>query len=943
MAAHIDTEPLAGSHEPEHGEHGDAAIGRGASVGRYVLLDRLGSGGMGVVYAAWDPELDRRVAIKLIADRKQSLHQQLRARLKREAQAMAKLDHPNVVKVFDVGEAGGSLFVAMEYVDGVSLRRWLADAKRTGPEILAAFRAAGQGLAAAHAQGVVHRDFKADNVLVASDGRVRVLDFGLASLAAASDAGEGQHTDGDAEPHDEVESGSSEAVGESNAWTLPGSPSSARDRGFESDAQALTVPGTVIGTPAYMAPEQQRGLATDARTDQYTFCAALWEALTGTLPFGRGSMAATRAEAGQFGAFERDDVHADVQQVLRRGLAWDRTERWPDMLALLDALEPPAPRRRWLAVAVGVVAVALGVIAVAKLASRDAPEIVVEQCDDGRDRIAELWTAGGAELRPRFVDRDDPTQQLAAERTWPSIAAELDRWTERWIEVDGELCRRYGASGISSFEPGLRHAQVACLDLQLVHFEQLTEILGTISDAEIPSTIDLLGTLPNPRDCREFTRVAPSSDAVAEADPAQIEAAERELARIKLEYHLSRLASVEPSIMAFFEATNVPGLERQHVHAARFRAQWLIDRAQHDEAIDAMLSGVAAAERHGGPELRMLALLEMANIHAGTSDGVGGRRWLKLAQALAPTLTLDRRTRATLAATEATVAIMDGRHEDALAAYDRALAATDPIAERFLYFGRLQNRAVALSGLDRVPEALEQLRRLDQLMSEAIDPSHQRVLQTRYEIALMEAKLGHDVEAMPAFLAVAEAMEASEGGPTMYSLGARSHAAALRDRLGDCAGAIADVEPVIAKAREVIPPHAGHFVNMLRRRVGMCEHGSALAVDYAREVLDLCRAIVGDEDTATAAAHADLALALLVAGELQLARPEIERALEIIASLDPGTLETPKNVRMVATAKAVAALVRHGLGQPGALDEVDSLLPTLPEDSTAAKRLRALR
>ena len=938
MAAHIDTEPLAGSHEPEHGEHGDAAIGRGASVGRYVLLDRLGSGGMGVVYAAWDPELDRRVAIKLIADRKQSLHQQLRARLKREAQAMAKLDHPNVVKVFDVGEAGGSLFVAMEYVDGVSLRRWLADAKRSGPEILAAFRAAGQGLAAAHAQGVVHRDFKSDNVLVARDGRVRVLDFGLASLAATSDAGEGHESDGVAEPH-EVQSGSSEAHEESDAWTLPGSPSSAH----ESDARALTVPGTVIGTPAYMAPEQQRGLATDARTDQYTFCAALWEALTGTLPFGRGSLAASRAETGQLGAFDRSDVHADVQQVLRRGLAWDPKARWPDMLALLDALEPPAPRRRWLAVAVGVVAVTLGVVAVAKLASRDAPEIVVEQCDGGRDRIAELWTAGGAELRPSFVNRDEPAQQLAAERTWPYIAAELERWTERWIDVDGELCRRYGSSGMSAFEPGLRQAQVACLDLQLVHFEQLTEILGTISDAEIPSTIDLLGTLPNPRDCREFTRLAPSSDAVAEADPAQIEAAERELARIKLEYHLSRLSSVEPSILAFFESTNVPGLERQHVHAARFRAQWLIDRAQHDEAIDAMLSGVAAAERHGEPELRMLALLEMANIHAGTSDGVGGRRWLKLAQALAPTLTLDRRTRATLAATEATVAIMDGRHEDALAAYDRALAATDPIAERFLYFGRLQNRAVALSGLDRVPEALEQLRRLDQLMSEAIDPSHQRVLQTRYEIALMEAKLGHDAEAMPAFLAVAEAMEASEGGPTMYSLGARSHAAALRDRLGDCAGAIADVEPVIAKAREVIPPHAGHFVNMLRRRVGMCEHGSALAVDYAREVLDLCRAIVGDKDTATAAAHADLALALLLAGELQLALPESERALEIIASLDPGTLETPKNVRMVATAKAVAALVRHGLGQPGALDEAASLLTTLPEDSTAAKRLRALQ
>jgi tetratricopeptide (TPR) repeat protein len=612
------------------------------------------------------------------------------------------------------------------------------------------------------------------------------------------------------------------------------------------------------------------------------------------------------------------------------------------MLALLDALEPPAPRRRWL-VLVPVLAVALG-LGVAKLASRDdAPILVADRCDASGDRIAELWTDGGAELRSRFVAREDPAQQLVAERTWPYVAAELQLWTERWIDVDGELCRRYGSSGPSSLEAGVRQDQVACLDRQLIYFEQLTEVLETLSDAEIPRSFDLLGTLPNPRDCSEVsTRTAEpvaGSDDASGIDPAQIEAAEREQARVKLEYHLSRLTAVEPRILAFFEQTKAPGLERQHVHAARFRAQWLIDSDKHDEAIEAMLSGVAAAERHGDPELRLSAMMEMSSVHAGTSDGVGSRRWLQLAQALAQTLVLDRRTRATLASAEATTAMVDGRPEDALAAYDRALAATDPVAERFLYFARLQNRAVALSGLDRTSEALEQLRRLDQLMAEAIEPNHQRVLQTRYEIALMQAKLGQDAEAQEGFLAVADAMEAAAGGPTMFSLGARSHAASLRDRLGDCAGALAQVEPILAKAREVMPPRSGHFVNALRRRVSMCNHESELAVSYAREVLELVRSIVGDKDYGTAAAYADLALALLAAGEPRLALSEIERALELCEGLD---LAKPKQARVVADTRATAALVRHALGQPGALDEADSLLAALPEDSPVAKRLRAL-
>ncbi|MCA9637679.1 MAG: serine/threonine protein kinase, partial [Myxococcales bacterium] len=171
-----------GSIAPRTRERAAAELGRGATIGRYLVLARLGAGGMGVVYAAYDPELDRKVAVKLL--RSGGHDPRGRARLLREAQALAKLAHPNVVAVHDVGTVGAQIFVAMEFVEGMTLRRWLAARPRAWPEIVEVFVAVGRGLAAAHAAGLVHRDLKPDNVMVGSDGRARVMDFGLAHARA---------------------------------------------------------------------------------------------------------------------------------------------------------------------------------------------------------------------------------------------------------------------------------------------------------------------------------------------------------------------------------------------------------------------------------------------------------------------------------------------------------------------------------------------------------------------------------------------------------------------------------------------------------------------------------------------------------------------------------------------------------------------------------------
>ncbi len=309
MRAHVDrTGPVTQLELSDDGFESDA---RGAvalaAIGRFTVTSKLGEGGMGVVYAAHDADLDRAVAIKLLRA-SSSDPTPARMRLLREARAMAKLSHPNVITIYDVGTEGENIFIAMELVRGVNLRRWIAMRPRTWRATVECFVDAGRGLAAAHRAGVIHRDFKPDNVLVGEDGRVRVLDFGIARAASVED----------------------EAT-----------PREVRSVDPALTTERLTMTGAVIGTPAYMAPEQWRGGAIDERTDQFAFCVALWEALFGTRPFvGDAPTAlATRVMSGEIHLpADPGDVPPWLVRVLRRGLSAQPQDRHLTMDALLDVL-----------------------------------------------------------------------------------------------------------------------------------------------------------------------------------------------------------------------------------------------------------------------------------------------------------------------------------------------------------------------------------------------------------------------------------------------------------------------------------------------------------------------------------------------------------------------------------------------------------------------------
>jgi serine/threonine-protein kinase len=319
-------------------------LARGTSVGRYLLLDMLGEGGMGVVYKAYDPELGRPVALKLLRTG-QGTPSRFRDRLLREAQALAQLQHPNVIAVHDVGTFDDQVFIAMEFVEGRTVRAWLKERRRTRREILDVFLAAGEGLASAHKAGLIHRDFKPENLMLGEDGRVRVLDFGLARAANTQTFEEGS-VDGTpvSLPPPERSESTSDDLRPSQRMTHPL---------LES---RLTHAGAIVGTPAFMAPEQRGEGEVGEAADQFSFCVSLYWSLYDAFPFDRlenavdGEVAEPPAGA---------TVPRWLRQVLVRGLRGRPADRYPSMGALLEALraDPVEALRRRVRGALGVIAV----------------------------------------------------------------------------------------------------------------------------------------------------------------------------------------------------------------------------------------------------------------------------------------------------------------------------------------------------------------------------------------------------------------------------------------------------------------------------------------------------------------------------------------------------------------------------------------------------------
>jgi tRNA A-37 threonylcarbamoyl transferase component Bud32 len=446
-----------------------AAPTAGTMVGRYRLLHLVGRGAIGEVWAAHDPKFGRKVAVKILR-RETHTDRVFSARLLREARAIAALWHPNVIAPYDVGTARGQLFLVMELVEGVTLAAWLDRRRRPLDQILRAFILAGRGLDAAHRAGIVHRDFKPQNVMLGRDRSVRVMDFGLAAR-------------GGADP-------------------------------------PLTQIGSIVGTPVYMSPEQLRAEPVDARADQYSFCVALYEALYGERPFHGETFASLRAAvlAGRPRPVPAASVvPARLRAVLLRGLAVDRARRFPDMEALLDAIDRAGDRpkrattRAVLAVATMFLIAGAGVGWRQMHRKRPAPS-----CARVRDRLASIWptddVGARAEMRAAFLASRVPDAHARHERTTRA----LDAYAKAWTTAATEACE--ATARVEGRVSGPLAARADCLDDRLAELNASVDLLARGGERGVRYAFDVGESLSPVEACADPATLA--ARAARPQDPA---------------------------------------------------------------------------------------------------------------------------------------------------------------------------------------------------------------------------------------------------------------------------------------------------------------------------------------------------------------------------------------------------------------------------------------
>jgi tetratricopeptide (TPR) repeat protein len=704
--------------EPD--DHGDDVddLTPGSHLGRYAILSRQGVGGMGVVYAAYDPQLDRRVALKLMHRRSGTDAAQAARRLLAEAKASAQFSHPNVITIHDVGTWEGRVFLAMEFVEGAPLSKWMREPGRDWQDILDVFTRAGRGLEAAHEAGLVHRDFKPDNVLVGIDGRVRVLDFGLA-----------RRFDGSVEPLER------------------------RDR--------------EAGTPAYMSPEQHLGKPLDHRSDQFSFCVALYEALYGELPFS----ARTRFELalavtdGRVGPAPRGaGVPNWVRYALLRGLDPEPAGRWADMGELLDALARDpyhGVRQVMLGIAAALLVIGSGVVLLA-LGDADEGGEPDDPCAYGEERLGLAWNEASEEALRANVD--------------DAIVERLGEWAREWAAMHRSACEATLVHRVQS-EVTLDR-RMLCLDQRLAEFDGVVRLLVAGRPELLVRAREAVDALPDLEPCadaRVLTNVrepAPSGEL-----RERVAALDRSLAHARtLEFagdYRQALLELEDCVAQARELGFDTRLARAELARGRLELEFgALERA--DAAIE---SALVASERAGDDMLRGQALVVGVELALARHDLVDAGRRAVHAEAVLERVGAPDVDRVALVAARAQLEFEAGRPvaaEQQLRDAIAQLAALEPkpseLAELQLELARV------LAGQGELEPALEQLDAAERVWSAQLGDTHPVLARVELERGALEQARGRGQRAEAALaraLALRErafGRDSREVGETLVAL-----------------------------------------------------------------------------------------------------------------------------------------------------------------------------
>ncbi|WP_096328675.1 serine/threonine-protein kinase [Nannocystis exedens] len=796
-------------------------------IGRFVVLRELGAGAMGVVYAAYDAKLDRRLAIKVLSDKYPGEHERGTSRLEREAQALARLSHPNVVQVYEVGPVEGGIYIAMELVHGRTLREWLSDAPRDWRAVLAVFMQVGAGLQAAHASGVVHRDIKPDNIVVGEDGRVRVLDF---SLAAPIDR-----------------QAELDALGDMRVSSL-----------------LLTQDGGFVGTPAYMSPEQFLGTPTDARSDQFSYCVTLWEALYGERPFPGATVEQIRAALlrGRPAAPAHDRAPAAIRRAVERGLQIDPGARHPDFTALLAALaRDPYRTHKWVA---GLSALLLAVAAGTALV-QPAPI----DCRAAAASLGEVYSPVRRDaLLASFARSPLPYARASA----PALLAELDAYAARWARTAEQACVATHIRHEASSE--LLDRRGVCLRDRL---RELAALLAVLADpAAVERALPAVRELPPPDRCMQ--------PRPAEARPAGPEAAAMQARLAEVSAQLAagddaRALALAQSAMSEGTGLSDPVLKDEALY---WRGRAALAGLQLDLAAGDLHPAFHGAIRRGDDELGFRAAIALAEVASRRAQFAAAEEWLDHAEDALQRGQLGEVPLAQLELRRGEALADAGRPAEALLALERALTtlqrALGPDAFELARVHLL--RGIALRDLGRVDEAMQAFTRDEEILRAAFGESHPSVVVPLNNRGAALLDLGRADEALALFqrgLAIRLRAYGRDHPRTAFSLSQIGEALADLRRHGEAEAALR--EALAIRLRILGPDHpdvAETLTGLGNLAVEQHHHDEARRLLV--EALRIRRAAYGEDHDIVASAHRNLADAAREAGDLDTAERELARA-----------------------------------------------------------------
>ncbi len=799
----------------------------GSLVGRFVVLERIGAGSMGVVFRAYDPRLAREVALKCLKSR--DLGAEHRDRLTREAMAMAKLSHPNVVSVFDVLEPQpGEVVLAMEYVPGVNLRRWLSLRERPWQEVLRMLVAAGEGLAAAHAQGLLHRDFKPSNVLVSEDERPRVTDFGLAKLEGGVEPSMSSWR-----PHERSPEGPlSSLVPQLSLDSLGG----------DGDGP-LTSTGAVLGTPAYMAPEQCSDRGVDARADQYAFCSSLWHALTGSLPFAAaGSVLYAIMDAKEEGPppWPRDHpLPRRLVAAITRGMAPNPVDRWPNMPALLEQLrwDPRARRRRWLAILAGAVTLTASGVALSSFQSQR-----VEPCTGAEARLVGVWDATQREAARTAITSAGVAYGAA---TWDHIAPRLDDYASAWDRMHRDACEATAVRGDQSAE--VMDLRMACLERTRIALRAATGRLVEADAEAVEHAHDLVDGLPSIERCADVEALRSGVEPPTAADAEAVREAREALAEARVLGEIGKVAPAQAAVARADAALRASGYAPARTELALVQGLVEAMAGEHAAADERLRDALAQAARHGQWDELEEAATELLLI-VGRSRGLDaeGLRYAELARGLAER-SGDARRLAKVHGMLGVVLKAQGRYAEAEAEYRAAIA------------------------------GLEQ----------ALPGDHAETAKARGNLAAVLHLQGHSAEAATQMRAVVDTLERSLGVLHPEVLSARNNLAVIVLAQGRLPEAEAEFRAVVERRTALLGPgHEGvatardNLANVLRAQGRLPE-----AEAEHRAALEIRLALFGPIHPAVATSHNNLGAALQAQNELEAAEVSLRAAVDVWAQM----------------------------------------------------------